>query len=325
MPIALRTSAIGLAAAAGPLVGGALVTPFGWRAVFFLNVAPALVMSVLMVVVRGPEHTPAGRPPLDLPGAGLLAAGLVCLVYALTSVADSGRPTAPVAALLGAAVAGCLFVRHERRTTSPLLPADMLGRSAVGSALGLLVAVSAAMLGTLFVSSYVLQDVLGLDPLRTALQALPAPVAMVLGAPVSAVLVRRYGARGTAGTATVFLALGVLVLSRLGQGSSQVWAGMGFLLVGAGFGTVMVTATAVVVREVPVASAGVAGGLQQTALNVGPTVGVAAAGTLMTCTNVASGPTLAVLACVCLLGVPLALRMPGRPGPRAIAADQSAF
>ncbi|MCN9241544.1 MFS transporter [Streptomyces sp. RY43-2] len=316
MPIALRTSAIGVAAAAGPLVGGALVTPFGWRSVFFLNVVPALVMGVLAAVVREPEPAaPATRPSLDLPGASLLAAALVCLVYGLTAVADSGRPTVPAVALLGAVAIGCLFVRHERRARSPLLPADVLGRPAAGSALGLLVVVSATMMGTLFVSSYVLQDVLGLDPLRTALWALPAPVAMVLGAPVTAVLMRRYGPRCTAGMATPFLALGVLVLSRLGQGFSELWAGVGFLLVGAGFGTVMVTATAVVVQEVPVTSAGVAGGLQQTALNVGPTVGVAAAGTLMTFTEVTSGPTLAVLACVCLLGAPLALRLPTQRTP----------
>jgi hypothetical protein len=102
------------------------------------------------------------------------------------------------------------------------------------------------------------------------------------------------------------------------------WTGTGFLLVGAGFGTVMVTATAVVVGRVPAASAGVAGGLQQTALNVGPTVGVAAASTLMTWTNAASGGTLTVLAGVALLGVPLAARLPGRSGTRAAASEGSA-
>ncbi|MER6122482.1 MFS transporter [Streptomyces sp. NPDC001795] len=317
MPIALRTSAIGAAAAAGPLVGGALVTPFGWRAVFFLNVAPALVMGGLAAVVRGPERTPPSRTPLDLPGAGLLAVALVCLVYALVGIPDSGRPADAVPALLAAAAAGWGFVRHERRTASPLVPAGVLGSTGVGPALGLLVAASATMLGALFASSYLLQEVLRLDPLQTALRALPGPVAMVLGAPVTAVLMRRFGPRRTAGAAMLLLALGVLVLSRLEEASSAVPAGMGFLLVGAGFGMVMVTATAVVVRQVPVASAGVAGGLQQTALNVGPTVGVAAASTLMTGTDAAPGPTLVVLAGVSLLATPLALRLPGRSGTRA--------
>lgn len=317
MPIAVRTSAIGVAAAAGPLVGGALVTPFGWRSVFFLNVVPAVVMGVLAAVVRIPESTPASRPPLDLPGAVLLATSLVCLVYTLSAVADSGRPTVSLQALVGAAVAGCLFVRHERRTTGPLLPTGLLGRADVGCALALLVAASAAMLGTLFVSSYLLQDGLGLDPLRTALWALPGPVAMVSAAPVSAVLMRRYGPRRTAGTGTALLALGALALTRLGETSPALWAGTGFLLVGAGFSTVMVTATAVVVRQAPMASAGVAGGLQQTALNIGPTVGVAVASTLMTCTDATSGLTLAFLACVSLLGLPPAPRLPDRFGFRA--------
>ena len=62
MPIALRTSAIGVAVAAGPLVGGVLVAQLGWRAVFFLNVVPALVMGLLALAVRAAR---AG----DRPGA----------------------------------------------------------------------------------------------------------------------------------------------------------------------------------------------------------------------------------------------------------------
>lgn len=312
MPIALRTGAIGVAAAAGPLVGGALVTPFGWRAVFFLNVVPAVVMGVLAWAVRGPERPPDSRVGLDLPGACLLAAALVFLVHTLVGTPGSGWTAGSSLGLVAATAAGTAFVRHERRTASPLLPPEVLGSKAVGSALGLLAVASASMLGALFVSSYFLQDVLGLDPLHTALRALPGPALMVLSAPASAVLMRRYGPRRTTAVAMALLALGVLVLSGLDETSGTVHIGTGFLLLGAGFGAVMVTATAVVVREVSAASAGVAGGLQQTAMNVGPTVGVAVASTLMTYTHVAMGPTLAALAGVCALGVPLALRLPGR-------------
>ncbi|MEU9288710.1 MFS transporter [Streptomyces sp. NPDC048275] len=321
MPIALRTSAIGLAAAAGPVVGGALVTHLGWRAVFFLHVVPALVMGALVLTVRAPARgrVPAGG--LDLSGACLLAVALVCLVRALVGIPETGWTTATALELVVVAATGAVFVRHERRTANPLLPPDVLGSAAIGAALGILVAASAAMLGALFVGSYFLQEVLRLDPLRTSLHALPGAVMMVVGAPVSAVLMRRLGARRTSLAGLGNLTLGVVLLSRLDEESTAVAIGTGFLLLGAGFATVMVTATAVVVRHASASSAGVAGGLQQTAMNVGPTLGISVATTVMALTGgVATGPPLTVLAAVSATGLPLALRLPGRIG--TVTADR---
>ncbi|MDV9177336.1 MFS transporter, partial [Streptomyces sp. W16] len=84
----------------------------------------------------------------------------------------------------------------------------------------------------------------------------------------------------------------------------------GFALLGAGFGTVMVAATQVVVRAAAVESAGVAGGLKQTAVNVGPTLGVAAGSTLLA----AGGRewALGLLAGVALTGALTCLALPGR-------------
>jgi EmrB/QacA subfamily drug resistance transporter len=316
MPIALRTSAIGVAAAAGPLVGGVLVAQLGWRAVFFLNVVPALVMGLLALALRPPETKrtrPGPMPRLDLTGAALLAVALAAFVHTLVGVSEHGRMATGAVGLLIAAVSAGALVRHERRTPDPLLPPALLGSATMTAALGVLVAASAAMLGTLFVCSFVLQDLLGMDPLRTSLVALPGGVMMVLGAPLSAVLLRRWGARPTALAGTALLATGVLALSRLGPESSTLLIGGGFLLLGAGFGALMVTATTVAVRHAPPESAGVAGGLQQTAMNVGPTLGVAAASTLM---PLGTGPALLVLAGVAVLGAPLAIRMP-RPARHA--------
>ncbi|GGZ02370.1 MFS transporter [Streptomyces poonensis] len=336
MPVALRTSAIGLAVAAGPLVGGVLVIHFGWRSVFLLNVVPALVLGVLALLVRAPApdvpdpdvpdpdvphpYVPAGQRTsavarLDLPGALLLATALICLVHTLVGVPERGWTLDGMAGLLAAAAAAGAFVRHERRTADPLLPPDVFGPVAVRAALGLLVTASAAMLGTMFVGSHVLQDVLGLDPLRTSLTALPGAVAMVLGAPASAVLMRRRGARETTFLGTGLLTLGVLVLSRVDGGTATAVISGGFLLLGAGFGAVMVTATAVLVRQAPVASAGVTGGLQQTALNVGPALGTAAATTVLTLSDgTGTAPALTVLACAAALGGLFCVRLPGADG-----------
>ncbi|MET8452665.1 MFS transporter [Streptomyces sp. NPDC005209] len=297
MPLAVRTSAIGLAAAAGPVVGGALVTGPGWRAVFFLNVLPALGFGLLALTARGPrpERSRAGR--LDVPGAVLLAVTLACLVHFLV---------APYWPELGVAVlAGAVLVRHERRTASPLLPARVIGSASVGAALGILVAASAALFGTLFAVTYVLQRTLGLDPFQSALRGLPLAALMVVAAPGCPVLLRRVGARRTTGAAVAVLALGVLVLSRA-SGTAALCGG--FALLGAGFGTVMVAATHVVVRQADVGSAGVAGGLQQTALNIGPTLGVAVASAVMA--GQGAERTLLLLAAVAALAVPTARALP---------------
>ncbi|MFF8943030.1 MFS transporter [Streptomyces sp. NPDC014864] len=332
--IALRTGAIGLAAAAGPLVGGALVTGLGWRSVFYVNVLPAALFGVLALATRGTERpglspaagldepgvraaTSPGRPEaspagpgdpavrLDVPGALLLAVALGCAVQTLAALPEPGW-TGPLVAV----VAGTAFVRHERRTPSPLLPPDVIGSAAVGSALAVLVAASSALFGALFVGTYLLQGTLGLDPFHSALLSLPLAVLMVLAAPVCPLLLRRVGARRTTVGAMGLLALGILVLARA---SGALALGGGFALLGAGFGTVMVAATQVVVRESPVERAGVAGGLQQTAMNVGPALGVAAATTLRGLDRGDALP-LMVLAGVAVTGAVLGRALPKRSG-----------
>ncbi|WP_369274615.1 MFS transporter [Streptomyces sp. R11] len=302
-PIAVRTAAIGVVAAAGPVVGGALVAGPGWRAVFLLNVAPAVVFGVLALAVRRPPRT-TSPARLDLPGALLLAVTLACLVHALVALPGWGWTAAT------AAVTGVLFVRHERRAVSPLLPPDVIGSTAVGSAFGMLVSASAALSGALFVGTFLLQDTLGMDAFHSALVSLPLALLMVIAAATCAVLLRRAGARRTTAAAMALLALGILVLSRTGATAALC---AGFALVGAGFGTVMVAATHVVVREAAVESAGVAGGLQQTAMNVGPVLGVAAATALM---GSGDGPELplGVLAALSLAGAALGRGLPGRHG-----------
>lgn len=306
MPLAVRTAAIGLAAAAGPVVGGALVTGLGWRAVFFLNVLPACGFGALALALAPRERGSGGaRPagaPLDVPGALLLAVTLGCLVHALVVRPASAQT---VAGLGLAAVTGVAFVRHERRAERPLLPPEVIGSPAVGAALGALVAASASLFGTLFTVTYVLQDTLGLDPFHSALRSLPLAVLMVLSAPGCAVLLRRVGARRTTGASMAVLAAGVLVLSRA---SGAFPLGVGFALLGAGFGTVMVAATHVVVRRAEAGTAGVAGGLQQTALNIGPVLGVAAATSLQ---DSGTTPALTVLAAVAALGVMACRALPG--------------
>ncbi|MFC9957396.1 MFS transporter [Streptomyces nigra] len=295
--IALRTASIGVAAALGPLVGGALVAGPGWRTAFLLNVVPALVLGALALTARA---RPVAHPVrLDVPGALLLAVALACLVHAL--VASPGWALSATAACL----TGAAFVL---RTAHPLLPTRVVGPAA--PALGMLVAASAALSGTLFAGTFLLQGALGMDAFRSALTSLPLAVLMVAAALASPLLLRRAGTRRTTTVAMGVLAAGILVLSQVTSAPALC---TGFALIGAGFGTVMTAATHGVVRQAAVESAGVAGGLQQTAMNVGPVLGVAVATALMGSDGDVAGP-MAVLSALVLAGACLGRLLPGPDG-----------
>ncbi|MFD5372659.1 MFS transporter [Streptomyces sp. NPDC127103] len=377
-PIAVRTAAIGLAAAAGPLIGGALVSAYGWRSVFLLGVPPTLAIGLLALATRerptepnrsyaanpsheqnpshqrnpsreqNPSHEPsrsyAANPPrepsrsgapgaryrtapaarpgsagglsaLDPVGALLLAVTLGLLVHGLVEAARPGGAPTGLLAVAGAVATGAFLARHQRRAAHPLLPPELLRSLPVVAGLAVLLAASAALFGSLFVATYFLQDVQGLDPLGCALRVLPLAVLMVLGAPLCPPLQRRFGPRRTATAGAALLTLGVLLLARLDTTAGAAAVGVSAALLGAGFVTLMVTATSVVVHRAPEAHAGVAGGLQQTVMNIGPALGVATATLLLALVPdggfvPSRGAALPALVLIAALAVPAALALP---------------
>lgn len=119
-PIAVRTAAIGLAAAAGPLVGGALVSAYGWRSVFLLGVPPTLAIGLLALATGKRNPRPqVERHALDPLGALLLAVALGLLVHGLVEAARPGGATTGALACAGAVAAAVTLARHERRATRP--------------------------------------------------------------------------------------------------------------------------------------------------------------------------------------------------------------
>ncbi|MFI8455542.1 MFS transporter [Kitasatospora sp. NPDC085464] len=318
--IAARTAAIGLAAAAGPLVGGALTAHFGWRSVFLFGLLPAgaALLAALAVPAAARPVAAVRGGGLDLPGAALLALALACLVQTLVALPDSGWSAGTALGLAAAAALALALARHERRTPRPLLPPDLLRSPAVAPPLGVLLAASAALQGVLFPATYYLQDVLGLDPLQSALRAAPLAVAMIVTAATSARVTRRHGERAVVLAGTALVTSGALLTARLGPGSGTVAIAGCFLLLGAGFGAVMATATALVVRGAAAAEAGVAGGLQQTALNIGPALGIALATTAAgrAQPGAALTPSTLAMAAVAAVGILLAARLPGRAADR---------
>ena len=133
VPAASRAKALGtwsalgaLGAALGPVIGGSLVQ-VNWRWVFWINV-PVGIAAVLLAVRVVPESRDAasrGRP--DLVGAGLLAAAVGLLAFALVKAPGWGWGSAGFTGLLAASVAcGVLMVMRSRRHHSPVIELELL-------------------------------------------------------------------------------------------------------------------------------------------------------------------------------------------------------
>ena len=322
-PIAVRTSAIAVAAGSGPVLGGLLIEHLGWRSVFWVNTPIAVLIAGLTLTAQAstPATRPAPRPGpqgLDLPGAALLAAAAAVLVHALAEVPTRGW-TAPqtLLELALAAVMALLFARHERRTVHPIVPRAVVRSTPVAASMAILLATGAGLNGALFAATFYLQDTLRLSPLVTGLHVLPLTASMILGAPMAGLALRRYGPRRCATAGTLLVVLGITGLSRFEPGTGWPLLGTTFAMLGAGFATVMVTATGSVAGETPPGYAGVVSGLKQTATNLGPTLGIAVAAGVARPSGPETASTALALAALAALALLPARLLPGAPPPTA--------
>jgi Na+/melibiose symporter-like transporter len=274
---------------------------------------------VLALAVPVPAHQRPddGEGRVGAGGAALLATALAVLVHSLTGVPGHGwTGTGTVLELLAAAGALVALIVYERHAKHPNVPREVARSIPVTASVAILLVTTAGLFGTLFRATFYLQDVLGLDPLATGLRVLPLTALMVLGGPVAGAALRRHGPRRTAVCGTLVVVLGIGLLSRSAPGGAGAAMTAAFAMLGAGFATVMVTATASVVGDAPPEYAGVVGGLKQTAMNVGPALGIAAAAgtTGAAGADATMGTALVLLAGIAALGVLPASLLPRPAG-----------
>jgi Major Facilitator Superfamily. len=136
-------------------------------------------------------------------------------------------------------------------------------------------------MGGLFFVTFYLQGVKGLSPVDSGLRLLPLTAMMIVSSPLAGALITRFGPRiplvgGMVCTAGAMF--GMLTLApETGTLATSLW----FALLGLGLAPVMVGATEVIVGNAPLELSGVAGGLQQAAMQVGGALGTAVLGAVM--------------------------------------------
>jgi EmrB/QacA subfamily drug resistance transporter len=265
-------------AAAGVLLGGVLTTWLGWRSVFFINVPVGLLAAVLaqrlVPTVRAAAHSIS---EVDLAGALTVVAGLVVLVYAVERTSIYGWASARTLVLLAISV-GLLaaFAAIERRASRPLVPTGIWRVRSLISSATIMLGTTGILVGTFFLNSLLLQNVLGASALETGLAFLPLVVVIGIAAQVGPRLLTRVGARVVVIGGLVLIAAGDLLLSRAPANAAYAIDLLpGLLLLGFGVGLTFVALSVTAMSEIQAERAGFASGLMTTVHELGAAFGVA--------------------------------------------------
>ncbi|MER5433420.1 MFS transporter [Streptomyces sp. NPDC002588] len=282
MAIGIWGMVIGASTAGGPILGGVLVEHVNWQSVFFINV-PVGVLALALGVVILLDHRAENAPrSFDLLGIALLSAAMFCLVWALIKAPTWGWGDGKTwAFVIGSVLLFGAFAFWETRVKEPLIPLALFRSVPLSAGVVLMVLMAIAFMGGLFFVTFYLQNVHGMKPIDAGLHLLPLTGMMIVGSPLAGAMITKLGPRiplagGMAATAIAMYGMSTLDTDT-GSAAMSIW----FALLGLGLAPVMVGATEVIVGNAPMELSGVAGGLQQAAMQIGGSLGTAVLGAVM--------------------------------------------
>jgi hypothetical protein len=242
---------------------------------------PLLVAAAAVATL--PRRLPAvatgstERPRLDLGGAVLATLGISAASYGLT--ASNSRPWTDISVWLPVVAGAALvvaFLLLERRVRDPLLPPSFLTRPCRVAGLAGMMAAAAGSLLLEYVLSLYLQRVHGWTGLGVAAAFLPFAVVLLGANTLGARLVGRFGAAGTMLGGLLLSAAGMGLLAAIGPTTAYLPGILpGSVLLAVGLSTVFSGAAVLSTSNVSARQAGLAGGVLNTAMELGPTVGFA--------------------------------------------------
>ncbi|MCK2218453.1 DHA2 family efflux MFS transporter permease subunit [Actinomadura sp. ATCC 31491] len=272
----------GLAAGAGPVLGGVLVAAAGWRSVFFVNV-PFGLLGLVLTARCVPAPAGAGRRGgLDVVAQLTGAAALGGLTWALIEAGGRGWGAPPVlAGLAGFAVAAPAFVLLERRARAPMVPPALFRERRLSAPVAVGLLLNLGFYGLLFVVPLYFQRVVGLGAAATGAAMLPMALMPMISSPLGGRLAARAGVRAPMAYGLVIGGAGLLGWLAAGPGTGY-WALVApLVLTGFGTGFTMPAATAAVMEAAPAALGGAASAVLNAARQTGSAIGVALVGTFV--------------------------------------------
>jgi len=290
--ITVWTATSGLAIAAGPLLAGWLLESHAWGSTFLINV-PVAGAAMLAALVFVPPSRAGGRERLDLVGGLLSIIFLASLVYMIIEGPRFGWGTAAITAAVISAAGLAAFVGWELRHPRPILDVRRFGHRAFAGANLAVALFFLAAFGSIYYLTQHLQFVLGYGPLATGVRLLPLAGAVFAGAVSTGLLTPRIGMKVTVVLGMALGTTGILLLTRVHDGSGYTAFLAPLLLLGVAIGLSVSPCTDAIMGAFPEKQLGVGGAVNDTSLELGGSLGIAILGSILAGTYT-SGLTSAV-------------------------------
>ncbi|HEX6742598.1 MAG TPA: MFS transporter [Solirubrobacteraceae bacterium] len=292
-----------VAVAVGPLIGGLFTTYLSWRLVFAGEVL--IVIGILVFMRRIEDEPPGARPRIDLVGVVLSAAGLGLAVFGVLRSSVWGwvspKPDAPelwgISAVLWLILGGSFLIwlffewesRLEKRGDEPLVRPTMLRNAQMVGGLRMFFFQYFVQSGVFFVVPLFLSVSLGLSAIDTGVRLLPLSVTLLLAAAGIPRFRPQANPRRVVRLGLLAMLAGaVVLLAAIDEDASAEIVTVPLLLLGLGVGALASQLGAVTVSAVPDELSPEVGGLQNTATNVGASLGTALAGSVLIASLTAS-------------------------------------
>jgi EmrB/QacA subfamily drug resistance transporter len=271
----------GVSMALGPVVGGTLVSSFGWRSIFLLNLPVGLAAIALTLRFIPESKAPRARR-FDPVGQGLVVVLLSTVTFGIIEAPGQGWASPEILAVFTASALALVgLLRYEPRRADPLVDLRFFRSVPFSSSIAISVAAFAAFGGFLFLNTLYLQEARGLSPVHAGLATVPLAVMTMLASPLSGRIVGRRGPRLPLLVAGVCITTASAMLTSIDPGTPFAWLFAAYVIFGLGFGLVNAPITNAAVSGMPRAQAGVASAIATTSRQFGQTLGVAVVGAIV--------------------------------------------
>ncbi|MBN9606017.1 MAG: MFS transporter [Actinomycetales bacterium] len=266
----------------GPLLGGTALAHFSWHWLLLVNAPIALVAALGVRFGVAPDRAEGlTRDRLDLAGAALSILSIAAACFTFTSAVENGwLSPLTIGSAAGAILGAIAFVARERTAAAPMLDLSLFRDGTVRGATIAQIGTSIAMTGVMFTLILHFQYAWGWSPLHAGLANLPIIGTMLAATPISEALARRFGHRAAAVVGAVFLVAGLAAMA-WGVEHGYLAIAIAMIVMTIGLRTVMTICAVALVGAMPANRTSMGAALNDTAQEVGTSVGTAAVGTLI--------------------------------------------